>query len=151
VQVADCASLQALFADGCTLQIHQPQRFSDALWRLCAALEAAMGCLVGCNAYVTPGGTQGLAPHHDDVEIFVCQAEGASLSMPSLEVTGLVQCVGWDAGAHTMIPLKFFVSWQRMRHREHFPCKGNWQKDGETCWSRLGRGNCQVLAHCATA
>ncbi|GFH08325.1 JmjC domain-containing protein [Haematococcus lacustris] len=37
---------------------------------------AQLGCLVGCNAYLTPPGTQGLAPHHDDVELWVCQTEG---------------------------------------------------------------------------
>jgi len=40
-------------------QVHQPQRFSDELWRLLAALEGQLGCLVGCNAYLTPAGTQG--------------------------------------------------------------------------------------------
>lgn len=40
-------------------QVHQPQRFSDELWRLLAALEARLGCLVGSNAYLTPAGTQG--------------------------------------------------------------------------------------------
>jgi hypothetical protein len=42
-----------------TLQFHQPQRFSDELWRLLAGLERQLGCLAGCNAYITPPGTQG--------------------------------------------------------------------------------------------
>jgi hypothetical protein len=29
------------------LQVHQPQRFIDPLWRLLAAMEAELGCLVG--------------------------------------------------------------------------------------------------------
>ncbi|EWM22263.1 myc-induced nuclear antigen [Nannochloropsis gaditana] len=61
---------------GCTLQVLQPQRWDDKCWRLAAALEAQFGCLVGVNAYLTPGGTQGLAPHSDPVEIFVIQTEG---------------------------------------------------------------------------
>ena len=61
-------------------QVHQPQRFDDAVWSICAALEAQLGCLVGCNAYITPPATQGLAPHHDDVELFVCQTSGARRS-----------------------------------------------------------------------
>ncbi len=65
-----------LFSKGATIQFHQPQRFDNKLWRLLAALEAQMGCLVGSNAYITPKGCQGLAPHHDDVEIFVCQCTG---------------------------------------------------------------------------
>ncbi|KAK9820082.1 hypothetical protein WJX72_005919 [[Myrmecia] bisecta] len=75
-QAADAKALNKLFAGGCTLQLHQPQRFAEGLWRLCAALERQLGCLVGSNAYLTPAGSQGLAPHHDDVEIFVCQTEG---------------------------------------------------------------------------
>lgn len=51
--------------DGCTLQVHQPQRWDDGAWRLLAALEARLGELVGANAYLTPPGSQGLAPHHD--------------------------------------------------------------------------------------
>jgi lysine-specific demethylase/histidyl-hydroxylase NO66 len=75
--VADAATLQQLHtSDGCTLQLHQPQRFFDGCWRLLAALERQLGCLVGCNAYLTPAGTQGLAPHHDDVELWVVQTAG---------------------------------------------------------------------------
>jgi len=46
-------------------QVHQPQRWEDNAWRLMAALESQLGALVGANAYLTPPGTQGLAPHHD--------------------------------------------------------------------------------------
>ncbi|MEW5298291.1 MAG: hypothetical protein WDW36_001432 [Sanguina aurantia] len=76
-QIADLATLTALFAERCTFQVIQPQRYHDPLWRLLAALERQVGCLMGCNAYLTPKGTQGLAPHHDDVEIFVCQTQGS--------------------------------------------------------------------------
>lgn len=76
-EVADAATINRLFAEGCTMQFHQPQRFSEELWRLLAALERQLGCLAGCNAYLTPKGTQGLAPHYDDVEIFVVQTEGS--------------------------------------------------------------------------
>lgn len=55
--------LKHVYADlGCTLQVHQPQRWDDSIHRIVAALEAQLGCLVGCNSYITPGGTQGLAP-----------------------------------------------------------------------------------------
>ena len=76
-QFADSEALKQLHDDArATLQLHQPQRFVNACWRLLAALESQLGCLVGCNAYVTPPGGQGLAPHHDDVELFVCQTQG---------------------------------------------------------------------------
>lgn len=63
--------------EGCTLQVHQPQRWNDRLWRACAVLEEHQGCLTGCNAYITPPGQQGLAPHFDDVDVWVCQTEGS--------------------------------------------------------------------------
>lgn len=37
-------------------QVMQPQRWIEGLWRLGAALEAQLGCLVGINAYLTPPG-----------------------------------------------------------------------------------------------
>jgi len=77
LQVADAETLQTLHSsEGCTLQLHQPQRFFDPCWRLLAALERQMGCLVGSNSYHTPAGSQGLAPHHDDVELWVVQTAG---------------------------------------------------------------------------
>jgi hypothetical protein len=76
--VASEAVLSDLFSQGCTFQVHQPQRIHDNLWRLLAALEAQLGCLVGSNSYITPSKSQGLAPHHDDVEIFVCQTSGVA-------------------------------------------------------------------------
>ncbi|GAB4813452.1 hypothetical protein N2152v2_000498 [Parachlorella kessleri] len=102
-EVADAGSLKDLFVrEGCTMQVHQPQRFVDPLWRLLAALERQLGCLVGCNAYLTPKQTQGLAPHHDDVEIFVVQTEGAkrwSVYPPasgSAETCELANCCSGD-------------------------------------------------------
>jgi len=58
------------------MQFLQPQRLSCDLRDICAALESQIECLVGCNAYLTPKNTQGLAPHHDDVELLICQTQG---------------------------------------------------------------------------
>ena len=41
----------------------------DEFWRICELLESHFGALVGANIYMTPGGSQGLAPHYDDVEV----------------------------------------------------------------------------------
>ena len=32
--------------------------------------------MVGANVYLTPPGTQGFAPHFDDVDVFLLQLEG---------------------------------------------------------------------------
>lgn len=68
--------LQALMESGWSLQVHQPQRFIEPLWRLAAALECQFQCLVGINSYITPPQCQGFAPHFDDVELFIIQTEG---------------------------------------------------------------------------
>ena len=31
-------------------------------------------CGAGANAYLTPAGSQGFAPHYDDVDVFILQA-----------------------------------------------------------------------------
>ncbi|XP_075053129.1 ribosomal oxygenase 2 isoform X2 [Mixophyes fleayi] len=59
-----------------TIQFHQPQRFNDKLWHIMEKLECFFGTLVGCNVYITPSESQGLPPHHDDVEVFILQVEG---------------------------------------------------------------------------
>lgn len=65
-----------LYNQGNTLQVFQPQRWAQSLWKLIYSLEKNFGCLVGCNSYLTPPGAQGLAPHWDDVDVFVLQLEG---------------------------------------------------------------------------
>ena len=32
---------------------------------------------MGCTAYLTPPDSQGIAPHHDDVEVFILQTQGS--------------------------------------------------------------------------
>lgn len=59
-----------------TFQFHHPQRYVDDLWNLLEKMETYFGSLVGSNIYITPPDSQGLAPHCDDVEIFVLQLEG---------------------------------------------------------------------------
>lgn len=55
--MADGKTVQNLYhREGCTMQVIQPQRFDDRLWRLVAAMESQFGCLVGSNAYLTPKG-----------------------------------------------------------------------------------------------
>ena len=49
--------------EGCSVRVLHPQRYCDALWRVVARLEAFLQCPVGANAYLTPAGSQGFAPH----------------------------------------------------------------------------------------
>lgn len=61
---------------GCSVRLLNPQTYSKAIWKLNATLQEIFGSCVGANVYLTPPGTQGFAPHYDDIEAFVLQLEG---------------------------------------------------------------------------
>eukprot|EP01084_Bolivina_argentea_P274750 468381_1 len=61
---------------GYTIQFHHPQHFYKNIAKMISLLESYFGVEVGCNVYITPNKKQGLAPHWDDVEVFVLQIEG---------------------------------------------------------------------------
>ena len=67
---------QAMDDKGISVQFQQPQRFSDPLWLLMSELEKKFGALFGANCYLTPNKNSGLAPHFDDVEVWMLQLEG---------------------------------------------------------------------------
>lgn len=92
------AKLSAAFKAGFTCQFYQPQRFADSLYKINASFEHRLGSLAGASAYLTPPRSQGLEPHHDDVEVFVLQTQGskrwrlhlgASASLPEVYAKGL--------------------------------------------------------------
>jgi hypothetical protein len=65
-----------LFADGATIVLQALQRWWLALTTFCRDLEMALGHRVQANAYLTPPGAAGLAPHHDTHDVFVLQVAG---------------------------------------------------------------------------
>lgn len=74
---ARAADLWKHFDEGCSLRLLCPQEKMDRLHSLMSRLEEHWRSFAGCNAYLTPAGTQGFAPHYDDIEAFVLQTEGA--------------------------------------------------------------------------
>lgn len=60
----------------CTLRLLRPHEHDDSVHSLLSLLESEFGCMVGSNAYLTPRGSQGFAPHYDDVDVFILQLEG---------------------------------------------------------------------------
>eukprot|EP00049_Salpingoeca_infusionum_P011792 m.207633 g.207633 ORF g.207633 m.207633 type:complete len:640 (+) comp15028_c2_seq1:123-2042(+) len=66
----------AMFEDGCSVRMLNPQTFHKPVWKLTSTLQEYFGCMVGVNSYLTPKGCQGFAPHYDDIEAFVLQLEG---------------------------------------------------------------------------
>ncbi|GMF12608.1 unnamed protein product [Phytophthora lilii] len=81
----------SLLDKGYSCQFYQPQRYVDGLYELNAAFEEVFGGLAGASAYLTPANSQALAPHHDDVEVFVLQTQGRKkwkLYHPLVELAG---------------------------------------------------------------
>ncbi|XP_075059814.1 ribosomal oxygenase 1 [Mixophyes fleayi] len=64
------------YKNGCSLRLLNPQAFSVTVWNVLSTLQELFGSMVGANMYLTPPGTQGFAPHYDDIEAFVIQLEG---------------------------------------------------------------------------
>jgi len=76
-EIVDLFEVEQYFdKHGATLQVLQPQQHQPPLADLLAELESYFGCLVGSNVYITPASSKGLAPHYDDVEVFIVQLEG---------------------------------------------------------------------------
>ena len=65
------------YKKGCTIRLLCPHKQSDTVQALLSTLELELQCMVGSNAYLTPpNGSQGFAPHYDDIEAFCLQLEG---------------------------------------------------------------------------
>ncbi|KAK6999567.1 bifunctional lysine-specific demethylase and histidyl-hydroxylase NO66-like isoform X1 [Biomphalaria glabrata] len=65
-----------MYQAGCSLRLLNPQTYSRNVWKVLSILQEYFGCCVGANIYLTPPGTQGFAPHYDDIEAFILQLEG---------------------------------------------------------------------------
>ncbi|XP_072543284.1 ribosomal oxygenase 1 isoform X2 [Salminus brasiliensis] len=64
------------YKSGCSLRMLNPQAFSSTVWNVLSILQEKFGSMAGANVYLTPAGTQGFAPHYDDIEAFIVQLEG---------------------------------------------------------------------------
>jgi lysine-specific demethylase/histidyl-hydroxylase NO66 len=70
------SALWDYYANGCSIRILNPQTYNHKVHLLLATLQEYFGTMVGSNVYLTPPGSQGFAPHYDDIEAFVIQLEG---------------------------------------------------------------------------
>ncbi|XP_050738942.1 ribosomal oxygenase 1-like isoform X2 [Eriocheir sinensis] len=64
------------YNNGCSLRLLNPQTFHRPVWKLLYNLQEHFNSFCGANVYLTPPGTQGFAPHWDDIEAFLLQLEG---------------------------------------------------------------------------
>ncbi|RZF35589.1 hypothetical protein LSTR_LSTR005117 [Laodelphax striatellus] len=65
-----------MYRNGCSVRFLNPQAFITSIHKISSELQDKLG-FVGCNLYLTPAGSQGFAPHYDDIEAFVLQIEGS--------------------------------------------------------------------------
>jgi JmjC domain len=72
----DTGRVLDLFAGGATVVLQALHRWWPPIARFCADLELALGHALQANAYLTPPGAAGLAPHHDTHDVFVLQVAG---------------------------------------------------------------------------
>ena len=72
----DAGRVLALFGDGATIVLQSLHRWWPPASRFCRDLELALGHAIQANAYLTPPGAAGLAPHHDTHDVFVLQVAG---------------------------------------------------------------------------
>lgn len=73
---AVAAALWDYYSNGCSIRLLNPQTYDQKVHLLLATLQEYFGTMVGANTYLTPPGSQGFAPHYDDIEAFVVQLEG---------------------------------------------------------------------------
>ena len=72
----DTGRVLDLFAGGATVVLQSLHRWWPRLARFCGDLELVLGHPLQANAYLTPPGAAGLAPHHDTHDVFVLQVAG---------------------------------------------------------------------------
>ena len=73
---AHAGTVWSAFEEGASIRILNPQTFHTPLHQMCSTLQQYFKCFVGANTYLTPAGSQGFAPHFDDIEAFILQVEG---------------------------------------------------------------------------
>ena len=74
--VVDPAKVADLLAEGATLVLQSLHRTRSSVGRFAADLEAEASHPVQANAYLTPAGAAGLAPHADRHDVIVLQLHG---------------------------------------------------------------------------
>jgi hypothetical protein len=72
----DADRVLGYFANGATIVLSSVHRYWPAVGRFCSDLESALSHPVQANAYISPGGSQGLDLHWDTHDVFVLHTHG---------------------------------------------------------------------------
>eukprot|EP00288_Rhodomonas_lens_P017778 CAMPEP_0177713424 /NCGR_PEP_ID=MMETSP0484_2-20121128/12929_1 /TAXON_ID=354590 /ORGANISM="Rhodomonas lens, Strain RHODO" /LENGTH=406 /DNA_ID=CAMNT_0019225307 /DNA_START=39 /DNA_END=1259 /DNA_ORIENTATION=+ len=73
---ADPAEVWSKYKKGCSVRLLRPQRRLNHVCGMLSLLDEHWASCAGANVYLTPPGTQGFAPHWDDIEALILQTEG---------------------------------------------------------------------------
>ncbi|QEI44317.1 50S ribosomal protein L16 3-hydroxylase (plasmid) [Dolichospermum sp. UHCC 0315A] len=76
-QVPSIDRLTKAYAQGDTIVLNDLQLRWKPIALLCRSFEVLFNFLVNVNMYLTPQGSQGLAPHFDTQNVFILQIEGS--------------------------------------------------------------------------
>ena len=68
--------VECMDTGGWSCRFLRPHEHSAPCSALIRRLERCFKCSCGSNSYWTPRGSQGFAPHYDDVDVFLLQLEG---------------------------------------------------------------------------
>ena len=72
-------TIQAFAAQGATLTVNDIGRFVPAIGELAAAIERALCCKTGINAYISFGAKSAFLAHADDHDVLIVQLQGVKL------------------------------------------------------------------------
>jgi bifunctional lysine-specific demethylase and histidyl-hydroxylase NO66 len=73
----DEPTLTSCVEQGWSVRFLRPHEHSPSMAEMVSAIEEVFQCSSGVNSYWTPKGTQGFAPHYDDVDVYLLQLEGS--------------------------------------------------------------------------
>jgi ribosomal protein L16 Arg81 hydroxylase len=75
----DLEAVRKDFADGYTIVLDGVEQYARPVGTLARSLEVELHFPIQVNAYVTPPGQIGLAPHYDDHDVLILQIEGSKI------------------------------------------------------------------------
>eukprot|EP00796_Vickermania_ingenoplastis_P003596 gene3596-2537_t len=74
--VVTLPELKKCMSSGWSVRFLRPHEHNSCNAAFIAMMERYFKCFCGLNSYWTPAGSQGFAPHYDDVDVFLLQMEG---------------------------------------------------------------------------
>jgi ribosomal protein L16 Arg81 hydroxylase len=75
----DVIRIRDEFADGYTIVLDGVERYVRTVGTVARSIEVELNFPIQVNTYITPAGQTGLAPHYDDHDVLILQAEGSKI------------------------------------------------------------------------